>query len=104
MDTPLDCPPVRANEQEDWHGTANGYQRCRRRYKTACAPCKAAWSEKSLETRRKTAGSMPELNPHLDHGSPWTNGNYGCTCGPCMDALNGYRRDLYARRRAERAS
>ena len=83
------------------HGTENGYKRCLRKYGASCAACRAAWSEARSERRRAYAASSPELNPHLNHGSPWTNVNHGCTCEACRTAFNAYQNERRQAKRAE---
>ena len=56
-----------------------------------------------MERRKRYAGTAPELNNHLDHGSPWTVSNYGCHCVPCRDAYNAYKRGQVAARKAARS-
>ena len=103
MEIPLSCPPDRAYGQEEWHGTHTGYKRCGRAYGVACSACKHAWSQHAMERRKRYAGTAPELNNHLDHGSPWTVSNYGCHCVPCRDAYNAYKRGQVAARKAARS-
>lgn len=69
------------------HGTARGYDRCRRRPgMAACGPCRAAHADyvrKGNERRHKRLLADPTIVPH---GRATTYNNWLCKCPPCTTA------------------